>query len=481
MRKIILLLLMAVAVQSNFAQVGELKEVKKATTTKWKNHEKYYTVTEKGQTYALKEHEKPNEMAKTEIDIYRKSTDGKLTLLRTFKPDKTLYNYLIVDSFGKSSYIFYIDWSAKLFAYDIVTGNVKLLDDFKFNTQQYSSCRFNISDNRNTLLFTCVANNKVSTACFNDNLSTLYKYENIKLPGFLYSIGMDPEFIKLEDDGNAIVVFYQGTIGGFIADKNKVEAFESFIDYKKNYIPKDFIILKNNNKNYLVGTVKDRKSKKLVFVKSSEIGFGKLQSLTYKMTPLPDSIQAVYFDPKSKEGISLPISPSYNKIENGFLLFAKKMYYNGIKFSYFDACFIKLNMDMDITDIAVLYYRQEEGDEVMFDIDSNKIGMIYNDAKNHSANTPISDYADFTYISDRKKGARESAIYAAVYDIKSNTVKKQLLLESDDKSNLINRFYRNNATLGDNKITFDVIQGEFKKGAGEDNMDWKTYEFIFNK
>ena len=28
---------------------------------------------------------------------------------------------------------------------------------------------------------------------------------------------------------------------------------------------------------------------------------------------------------------------------------------------------------------------------------------------------------------------------------------------------------------------FDVIQGEFKKGAGEDNMDWKTYEFIFNK
>jgi hypothetical protein len=230
-------------------------------------------------------------------------------------------------------------------------------------------------------------------------------------------------------------------------------------------------------KNYILGTAKHKKDKTANYffaeVKHQSVIFD------YKVIELTNVPLSYIYEKSGKELVTLMIDGIYEVGVKQILILTKMPpYLGGESINTYDYVFVELDPSLSAKNIKTLYFKAN-GEFSAMSFFNNKFLFVFNDAKNHSENVPSTDFADFSYVSDRKNGKRESAIYAASYDATTGEIKKQVLLESDDKSNLINRFSTGCSDFKDNTIVFDVIQGEFKKGAGVDNMEWKTYEFTF--
>lgn len=478
MKNLIFILLSFITIQSSIAQngsVGELKEIKKSTTTNWRNHQQFQRFSLNGETYVYKSFTKANDGVVEKGDFYKIDADGKETFIRNFTSKKNLYTFFIAPINNKI-YLIYLDWSARFVAFDILAGTETVIDELKFNTQEIKDYRFAVSGDGSKIgiAWICYLNKFVSV--YDNKFTNLYKYEKIKIPGT--SDITEFKSFNIMDDGASIGLMGNNVISGFTATKESVTPFESFIKESKEYQVMD-LSFENNlyGKNYILGTAKHKKNK------TANYFYAEVNPLSvafdYKIIELKDVSLSYIYEKSGKELITLMMAGIHEVGGKPIMLLTKFPPYLGdAALNTYDFVFVELDSSLLAKNAKTLYFRAISEYQAMT-IKNNKFLFVYNDAKNHLDNMPSTDFADFSYISDRKNGKRESAIYAASYDVATGEIKKQVLLESDDKSNLINRFSIDCSDFKDNTIVFDVIQGEFKKGAGADNMEWKTYEFTF--
>lgn len=507
MKKIILLLLMAVAVQSNFAQVGELKEVKKSSTTKWLAGQFFDRFQINGQDYIFKRNYRGNDNQFGIFDggtLYKIDKNGTQTIVRTYDLKNKIscytssaYSYNLIygfkiDYFNNSYYLFYFTTKAELIGLDLVSGKSTPIADLKFSSQEIFYSRFAISDDRKKMGITWVTGMKKNIAVYDAAFKEVLRYDRFQIPGTSTQLFINE--MKIFSDGTAAITMgggadgFNNTLSGCIASKTENKVFESFKDERKKYSLHYHTLAEFNGKKYIVGTCNDKETKETYLI-TTELNSNSLDNIKYYFQKINISMDYPYEKTKDK---SLLVKYKTLVIDNKLVFVT----YKGEKLG-FSADMYDHNMQFFVLDEKMKLIRQDElfytavdtrnkmkdefPQEICEKLANGNLAIVYNDCKNHLENTQSADFADFSFISDRKKSARESAIYAAYYNPTNGEIKKQLLLESDGKSNLINRFFPKASYFADNKITFDVIQGEFKKGAGEDNMDWKTYEFIFNK
>jgi len=387
--------------------------------------------------------------------------------------------------FSNSFYLFYFTPKAELMGLDVISGKSTLMTDLKFNFQELLYSKLSISDDNTRLAIGWITYNKKNIAAFDANLKQIVRYDRFQIPGA--SNVSYIEDIKSFSDGSALMLMGGGdVISGCYATKTANKVFESFREERKQYKIHYPTLVDFNGKKYIITGCND-KTAKTPWIAVAEINLNQLEDLKYSIQKSSSSLEypfkktkdiSQFITFKTIQTKDLFIYATYKGASNGF---SADMYDYNMQFHVFDKN-MKLIRNDELFYTAVdtrNRMKQEFPQELLFKLENGDLAIVYNDALNHLENKQITDFADFSYISDRKKNNRESASYAATYNPTDGTIKKQLLLVSDNKSNLLNRFYPKASVTSGNTLTFDVIQGEFKKGAGEDNMFWKTYQFSF--
>jgi hypothetical protein len=451
--------------------VGELTEIKKTSNQAWQSGQYFDRFTVKDVDYLFKRNYRGGDNQFGVFDggtLYKIAKDGSQTVVRNYdlkgkiscytssaQSTSMIYGFKL-DYFNNSYYLFYFTPKAELMGLDIVSGKSTLITDLKFNSQEILNSKFSISSDKSKLAIGWVTYNKKNLAVFDANLKQVLRYDRFQIPGasLVTYIGD----IYIYKDGSALMLMGGGTnaldggdvISGCYATKAKNEVFESFKEERKEYKINYHTIAEFNDKIFIMTGCTNKTTKK-PYITLVEVLPTNLQNLRYSFQKVDISLDYPFLKVKENPQFvsyktiatkDVLIYVTYKGQKEGFGQTANMYDYN-LQFFVFDKNMKLLRSDE-------LFYtavdtrnkmKQEFPQELLFKLENGDLAIVYNDAVNHLENKQITDFADFSYISDRKKFNRESACYAATYNPTDGTIKKQLLLVSDNKSNLLNRFY----------------------------------------
>ena len=410
-----------------------------------------------------------------EFSLYKGSTNKENFVRKTIFPTSPLF--YCIDSFNKSHYMFFLDKTSTLTAIDLISGKQKVIDNFSTKSATYSNILFSISEDKKKLSVMWASYPKNCIATYNQDFSKMYKYENDKSP-YVSGSSSYADF-NVNNEGKSVLLIKDDIISGYIATKESINLFSLFKAEKKEYQVQDLGLVFKDNKCYIVGTTFHFKEKK-VYLISGELKNSSTISVDFNFQKIHNLALTFPIDKKA-DPARIKLYVSYVIEDKTILVFYKSASMYGGDYVPYNLIFVTLDNSNKIINTNELYLMQKNGSIQTHVLSNGKIAIVYNDAKNHIENNEIKDYADFEFISSRKDSKRESAMYVATFDYKTNEIKKQMLLESDDKSNLINRFYHGTSNFENDRFSFSVIQGKFVKGAGTDDLNWTPYTFKFKE